>query len=55
MLFLYGSRSVCLTGMSWCCLWHGRYVVYDEVHTLDGEEGAALQRIIRAVSRHTTQ
>lgn len=25
------------------------YVIYDEVHTLDGEEGAALQRIIKAV------
>jgi hypothetical protein len=26
------------------------WVVYDEVHALDGEEGAALQRIIRAVN-----
>lgn len=25
------------------------YVIYDEVHTLDGEEGAALQRIIKGV------
>jgi hypothetical protein len=26
-----------------------QYAVYDEVHTLDGDEGAALQRIIKAV------
>lgn len=26
-----------------------RYAVFDEVHSLDGEEGAALQRIMRLV------
>lgn len=29
------------------------WVVYDEVHSLDGAEGAALQRLIRMVGLHS--
>ena len=31
------------------CLHEIQYAVYDEVHTLDNEEGAALERLIKAV------